>query len=89
MFSIDLTVKYTAIPLSVQKKESEDAQALYQQIITAMASGKPELLELTCDKQPEKKITVLSDQISAVIISQASGTTASGRPPGFFAPVAT
>ena len=54
-----------------------------------MASSKPELLELTCDKQPEKKIAVLSDQISAVIISQASGTTASGRPPGFFAPVET
>lgn len=85
MYSIDLTVKYTPMPLSVQKKEAEDAQALYQEIVTAMNAGSPVLMELTCDKQPEKKITVRTDQINAVIVSEKSGTTASGRAPGFFA----
>ncbi len=85
MFSIDLSVKHTAMPLSVQKKEQGDADTLYQKIVDAMNSGQPKLLELTCDKQQDKKITVLSDQISAVIISQKSGMAATGRPPGFFA----
>ena len=85
MFSIDLSVKNTAMPLSVQKKEQADADTLYQEIVDAMKSGQPKLLELTCDKQQDKKITVLSEQISAVIVSQKSGITATGRPPGFFA----
>ncbi|MFM6632507.1 MAG: hypothetical protein ACKPI8_21470, partial [Microcystis panniformis] len=31
------------------------------------------LLELTCEKQTDKKVAVFSDQISAVIVSQKSG----------------
>ncbi len=85
MFTIDLTVKYTPVPLSVQRKEVEGAEALYQEVTTAMKASQPQLLELSCEKQPEKKIAVFSDQISAVIVSQKSGATMSGRAPGFFA----
>lgn len=83
MFSIDLTLKYSPLPLSVQRKESEAAQTLYQEILTALKADSPQLLELTCEKDPEKKIAVMSDQIVAVIISQKDGT-ATGRAPGFF-----
>ncbi len=85
MFTIDLTLKTNPVSLSVQRKTIEDAEALYQQILTAIRSGSSEILELTCDRQPEKKIAILSDQISAVQISQKSGSAASGKPPGFFA----
>ncbi|MBW4651039.1 MAG: hypothetical protein KME06_20475 [Kastovskya adunca ATA6-11-RM4] len=85
MITIDLTLKNTPIPLSVQRNSVEEAQATYQEITTAMRSGNPQLLELTCDRQTEKKIGILSDQISAVQMSQKSGSAASGRPPGFFA----
>ncbi|MGK7938983.1 MAG: hypothetical protein AB4062_02260 [Crocosphaera sp.] len=87
MISIDLALKYTPIPVSVQRKEVEDAQTLYQQIITAIKSPTPELLELTCEKQTEKKVAVMSDQISAVIISQKDGGAATGRATGFFSMV--
>ena len=50
-----------------------------------MQATTPQLLELTCDHQPDKKIGVLSDQIGAVMISQKSGAAATGRVPGFFA----
>ncbi|QDZ39903.1 hypothetical protein FRE64_08080 [Euhalothece natronophila Z-M001] len=83
MFSIDLTLKYSPLPLSVQRKESETAQTLYQEILTALKADSPQLLELTCEKDPEKKIAVMSDQIVAVIVSQKDGT-ATGRAPGFF-----
>ena len=83
MFSIDLTLKYSPIPITVQRKESEVAQKVYQTVMEAIQSSTPQLLELTCEKDPEKKVAVLSDQISAVILSQKDGSPA-GRPAGFF-----
>ncbi len=84
MFTIDLTLKNTPIPLSVQKKDEEAAQAVYQQIVGQMRSDNAELIELTCDKDTSKKVAVLSDQITAVVISQKDGATAAGRVAGFF-----
>ncbi|HCA97524.1 MAG TPA: hypothetical protein DEP38_23810 [Cyanobacteria bacterium UBA9226] len=84
MFTIDLTLNYTSMPLSVQRKEAEDAEATYKEIIKAMQAKEPKLLELTCDRSKEKKIAVFSDRISAVMISEKSGTASSGRSPGFF-----
>jgi hypothetical protein len=83
MFSIDLTLKYSPIPINVQRKESDAAQAAYQEVMTALKSETPQLVELTCEKDPEKKVAVFSDQISAVILSQKDGTS-TGRAPGFF-----
>lgn len=85
MFTIDITLKYTPLPISVQRKEAEAAESLYQQIVTAMRSSTPQILELTCEKQEDKKIALLSDQITAVIVGQKSGATASGRVAGFVA----
>jgi hypothetical protein len=85
MYSIDITLKLSPIPISVQRKEEEGAEALYQMILNAMRSPNPELLELTCEKQTDKKVAVFSDQISAVIISQKSGAASTGRAPGFVA----
>lgn len=83
MFTIDIIVKYVPMPLSVQRKSEEDAQKVYQEVLEAIRSGNPALLELTCEKMPEKKISVKTSEISAVQISQKSGTAATGRPPGF------
>lgn len=85
MFTIDLTLKNTSLPLSVQRKSAQEAEATYQEILKAMRSESPQLLELSCDHQPDKKIGVLTNQISAVVISQKSGAAGAGRTPGFFA----
>ena len=84
MFTLDLMLKNTPLPISVQRKEEKDVQALYQQVLSAMGASTPEIIELTCEKQEDKKIAVLSDRISAVMISQKSGAAAAGRVPGFF-----
>ena len=89
MIAIDLMLKYSPVPLSVQRKETEQAEALYQEILSAMRSPAPQLLELTCDKQPEKRVAVLSDQISAVIVSQKDGAATAGRTAGFFSLTST
>ncbi len=83
MFTVDIIVKYTPVPLSVQKKSAEDAEAVYNHVLEVLRGGTPQLLEFTCDKMTEKKLAILSSEISAVQISQKSGATATGRPPGF------
>ncbi|MEW5857190.1 MAG: hypothetical protein AB1861_07380 [Cyanobacteriota bacterium] len=85
MFTIDLILKNTPMSLSVQRKAEEDAQSVYQEILSAIRSGNAQLLELTCERQPEKKIGILSSEIVAVQVSQKSSTASAGRPPGFFA----
>jgi len=86
MYTIDLSLKRSAMPISVIRKEKEDAIALYQQILLAMKSGSAQLLELTCEKEPETQIALMSDTINAVILTKKSGGVPSGRPPGFFNP---
>ena len=83
MYTIDLILKLSPIPLSVQRKEEDDADSVYQTIINAMKAPTPQLLKLTCEKQTDKKIAVFSDQISAVIVSEKSGTSPTGRTAGF------
>jgi hypothetical protein len=83
MFSIDMIVKNTPVSLSVQRKSAEDAEAVYQQVVEAIRNSQPHVLELTCEKNPEKKVAVLSSEISGVVISQKSGASSTGRSPGF------
>ncbi|WP_017300554.1 hypothetical protein [Nodosilinea nodulosa] len=86
MFTIELTLKHTAMPLSVQKKDQGEAEALYNSIAEGLRSSSAQLVEITCDQQPHKRISILGGEIAAVQIFEKSGTaTASGRPPGFFA----
>jgi hypothetical protein len=87
MFTIDLLIKQVPIPLSVEKKEEADAQALYNKVLEAIKSPETQIIELTCDKQTEKKIAVISDQLAGVVISQKDGGTTGGKVPGFFAAI--
>jgi hypothetical protein len=86
MFTIDLSLRNTAFPISVQRKSAEDAEAVYQLILAAIRSGSPDVVELKCEGKTEKKIAVRASEISGVQISQKDGvTTGGGRPPGFAA----
>lgn len=86
MYTIDLTIRNTAFPVSIQRKTVEDADAVYQLIMTAMRTGSPDIIELKCEGKIEKKIAVRATEISGVIVSQKEGTAGTGgRQPGFFA----
>lgn len=86
MFTIDLSIKNTAFPVSVQRKTAEDAEAVYQLILAAMRSGNPDIVELKCEGKTDKKIAVRASEISGVqIIEKDGATTSSGKAPGFFA----
>ena len=86
MFTIDLTLRNVPFPVSLERKSEEDAEALYQEILAAMGSGKPEILELKSEGKQEKKIAIRSSEISGIQMTQKEGSGASaGRQPGFFA----
>jgi hypothetical protein len=75
MFTIELSLKGNPIPVSVERKEKEGAQAIYNSIIEAIESGSPKVLQLTCDKQAEKSVALLTDQICGVQMSEKSSST--------------
>jgi hypothetical protein len=88
MFTIDIVLQEIPLPISVQRKESEAAESLYQEITQIMRSGSSDLVELTCDKDEDKKVAVKGHLICGVSINKKSGGMAEGRVPGFFAAIA-
>jgi hypothetical protein len=85
MYVIEILLKSTAMPMSVQRKTVEEATTVYQQVLEAMRGSDVTMLELSCDRQPEKKICVMTDAIVAAQMYEKSGAAASGKTPGFVA----
>jgi hypothetical protein len=87
MYILEMTLKGTPAGLTVQKKEEADANAVYQQVTSAMKSAATadQLLEVTCDFQPGKKVAVFGSSICAVQVYEKSSGGTPGRTAGFFA----
>ncbi len=83
MYVIELALKLNPLPLSVERKELNDAKSLYKQIYGCMEKGHPRLLEITCEKVEEKKITVLTTEILAVQIYEKTAASGGSKRPGF------
>ena len=83
MYIIELALKLSPLPLSVQRKELANAQALYKQVCECLKKGQPSLLELTCEKVEAKKISVLISEISAVQIYEKTAASSGSKRPGF------
>ena len=80
MYCIEITIKLSPVPLTVQRKEHEDAKKLYSEVVDAIHKGNHKLLELTCEKVEDKKITVLVSEISAVQMYEKTSSSSSKRP---------
>ena len=80
MYCIELTIKLSPMPLVVQRKEHADAQRLYSEVVDFIQKGNPRLLELTCEKVEDKRITVLVSEITAVQIYEKTSSSTSKRP---------
>ena len=83
MYVIELALRMSSVPVSVQRKEAEAAEALYQQICQALESGQPRLLELTCEKVEGKKVTLLISEVLAVQLYEKTAATGGSKRPGF------
>ena len=86
MFTIDLTLRNTAFPFSIERESEEEAQKIYQQIMDAMKSQSPEIMEIESEGKIKKKVAVRTSEISGIQMTQKDGSgVAGGRQPGFFA----
>ncbi len=83
MYIIELALKLSPFPLSVERKELSKAQSLYNQVRESMAKGHPSLLELTCEKVKDKKISILVSEVIAVQLYEKTTLGNSSKKPGF------
>ncbi len=83
MYSIEISIKLSPVPLIVQRKTHGDAKRLYSEIIEVIKKGNQRLLELTCEKVEDKKITVLVSEIIAVQIYEKTSSIGTSKRPGF------
>ena len=83
MYCIELTIKLSPLPLIIQRKEHGDAKMLYSQVVDSIQKGNQRLIELTCEKVEDKKITVLVSEIIAVQIYEKTSSGGGSKRPGF------
>ena len=85
MYSLELSLRYSPFPLSIQKRELEDVKRIYDEIKNSMiGSGEsPNLIELRCDKVQDKLIAVKSQDIISVQIYEKSSVAGGAKRPGF------
>ncbi|MGD1949650.1 MAG: hypothetical protein ACFB14_08395 [Leptolyngbyaceae cyanobacterium] len=86
MYIVELSMKHTALPMSVQKKTLEAANEAYGKVVEALKTGQPVILEMSCDQQEGKKLSILVSELAAVqVYEKSGGTSSSGKAAGFFA----
>jgi len=85
MYSLELSLKYSPFPLSIQKKEFEDVKRIYDEIKNSMdkTSEISNVVEIRCDKVQEKLIAVKAQEIISVQIYEKSSVAGGAKRPGF------
>ena len=85
MYSLELSMRYSPFPLSIQKKEFEDVQQIYDEIKNAMNENveSSKLIELRCDKVQDKLIAVRAKEVISVQIYEKSSVAGGAKRPGF------
>jgi len=85
MYSIELSLRYSPFPLSIQKKELEEAKRIFDEIKTSMNETVEthKFIELKCDKVQDKLIAVRAKEIISVQIYEKSSVAGGAKRPGF------
>ncbi len=83
MYVIELALKFSPFPLSVQRKQLRDAESLYKQVKHSMDKGDKRLLELECEKVEGKRLSFLVSEILAVQIYEKTAASSGVKRPGF------
>ena len=85
MYSIELSLRYSPFPLSIQKKDYADVKRIYDEIKDFMNGNNQTstLIELRCDKVQDKLIAVLAKEVISVQIYEKSAAAGGSKRPGF------
>ena len=85
MYSLEINLRYSPFPLSIQKKNYEDIKKVYDEIKDLMSGDNQNsnLIELSCEKVQDKLITVLAKEIISIQIYEKSAVAGGSKRPGF------
>ena len=85
MYSLEISLRYSPFPLSIQKKDYEEVKKIYNEIKDIMNwnNQNSKLIELSCDKVQDKLITVLAQEVISVQIYEKSAVAGGSKRPGF------
>ena len=85
MYSLELSLRFSPFPLSIQKKEFDDIKRIYDEIKNSMDETveTSKLIELRCDKVQDKLIAVRTQDIISVQIYEKSSVAGGAKRPGF------
>ena len=85
MYSLEISLRYSPFPLSIQKKDYEEVKRVYDEIKDFMNGNNQHsaLIELSCEKVQDKIITVLAKEVISVQIYEKSAVAGGSKRPGF------
>ena len=85
MYSLELSLRYSPFPISIQKKEYDDVKGIYDEIKNNMNDydNNSNLIELKCEKVQDKLIVVRAKEVIAVQIYEKSSVAGGAKRPGF------
>ena len=85
MYSLELSLRYSPFPLSIQKKEYEDVKKIFDEIKNHMNNNinNSQIIELKCEKVQDKLIAVLVQEVISVQIYEKSSVAGGSKRPGF------
>tara|TARA_A100001388_G_scaffold246173_1_gene205030 strand:+ start:63 stop:332 length:270 start_codon:yes stop_codon:yes gene_type:complete len=85
MYVLELSLRYSPFPLSIQKKDYENVKRIYDEIKDYMNDNNQNssLIELSCEKVQDKLISVLAKEVISVQIYEKSAVAGGSKRPGF------
>ena len=85
MYSLEISLRYSPFPLSIQKKDYEEVKKIYDEIKDFMNGNNQHsaIIELSCEKIQNKFITVLAKEVISVQIYEKSAVEGGSKRPGF------
>ena len=85
MYSLEISLRYSPFPLSIQKKDYEDVKRIYNEIKDSMQGNdqNSNLIELSCEKVQDKMISVVAKEVISVQIYEKSAVAGGSKRPGF------
>ena len=85
MYSLEISLRYSPFPFSIQKKDYQEVKRIYDEIKDFMSGNNQNtpLIELSCEKVQDKLITVLAKEVISVQIYEKSAVAGGSKRPGF------
>tara|TARA_B100000945_G_scaffold78148_1_gene60364 strand:- start:171 stop:440 length:270 start_codon:yes stop_codon:yes gene_type:complete len=85
MYTLELTLRYSPFPISIQKKEYDQIKQIFSDIKNSMrdTNNNSTLIDLECEKMKGKLIAVLVNEIIAIQIYEKSAVAGGSKRPGF------